>query len=76
MTNHTGSVNGSSPADCSCSIWNTRAWPHLRIVYPRMTTRPVSGMSGRYSAVVQRDEVEHCVAAIGRDCCLDEPIGA
>ena len=27
-------------ADCTCTIWNTRAWPHLRIVYARVTTTP------------------------------------
>ena len=40
MTSHTGSVNGSSPAHCSCSSWNTRARPHPQMVYVRMTTPP------------------------------------
>ena len=28
-----GQCNGSSPADCPCSIWNIRARPHLRMFY-------------------------------------------
>jgi hypothetical protein len=29
-----------APADCTCSIWNTRARPHLRMTCARVTTTP------------------------------------
>jgi len=29
-----------APADCTCSIWNTRARPHLRMICARVTTTP------------------------------------
>ena len=41
QTSHTGSVTAPAPADSSCSIWNTRAWPRQRmVVYARVTTSP------------------------------------
>jgi hypothetical protein len=40
QTSHTGSVTAPAPADSLCSIWNSRAWPHQRMVYAGVTTSP------------------------------------